>query len=449
MVGAAVVAHAVAMVRRRIDTRRFADHAAAALPIVMLVGLAAGSFLPGLDVAPALGTTLILGLLAALAATRLGSGMWYAAAVAATWLPQLVWTWWRPGLPGSPDQAAAALGFAMATVVALTAWPFLASNRFSTERFAWYAAALTGPLWFVTLRRLFVLAFDDHVIGVLPVALALVSFAALMRARKLWEPKEAMRLSALAWFAAVALGFISIAIPLQLEKEWITIGWALEGLAVLALWRRLDHPGLKYFGLALLGGASVRLLVNPALLGYYPRSAVRIFNWLMYTYLVPAAALLGSATILRTLEVKRLRGPERNFYSKPWPMGAIAASVAAVMVVFVWINLAIADWFSTGATLTLSFGATAAQRLTVSIAWAVYGLILLGIGMARANQSLRWLSLAFLMCTIGKVFLYDLGNLRDLYRVFSLVGLALSLLLVSFLYQRFVFSKRATEARST
>ena len=69
--------------------------------------------------------------------------------------------------------------------------------------------------------------------------------------------------------------------------------------------------------------------------------------------------------------------------------------------------------------------------------------------MACGLQSLRWLSLAFLMCTIGKVFLYDLGNLRDLYRVFSLVGLALSLLLVSFLYQRFVFSKRATEARST
>jgi uncharacterized membrane protein len=173
---------------------------------------------------------------------------------------------------------------------------------------------------------------------------------------------------------------------------------------------------------------------------------VRIFNWLMYTYLVPAATLVGGAAILRPLERSRLRPRERAFYPGDWPIGAIAAAVGAVLVVFVWINLAIADWFSTGEMLTLSFGATAAQRLTVSIAWALYGLVLLGLGMARDVQGLRWLSLAFLLGTIAKVFLYDLGNLRDLYRVFSLVGLAVSLLLVSFLYQRFVFRKGASEA---
>jgi uncharacterized membrane protein len=43
--------------------------------------------------------------------------------------------------------------------------------------------------------------------------------------------------------------------------------------------------------------------------------------------------------------------------------------------------------------------------------------------------------------TIGKVFLYDLGQLRDLYRVASLVGLAVSLILVSLAYQRFVFRR--------
>ena len=446
MVGVAVAAQAVAMTRRSTDVRRMAEHAAAALPVVLLVGLVFGSFLLRFDAAPALGSTLLLGVLAALAATRLGSGWWYAGAVAATLLPQLSWTLLRPDLAGSPSRAATALGFAFASVVAFTAWPFLASRRFSTERFAWYAAALAGPLWFLTLRRQFVLAFGDEFIGVLPVVLAAISVAALMRARKLWEPGQAMRLTALVWFAAIALGFVSVAIPLQLDKEWVTIGWALEGLAVLALWRRLDHPGLKYFGLALLGAASVRLVVNPALLGYYPRSAVRIFNWLMYTYLVPAATLVGSTAILKSLELKRLRPRERALYPGEWPIGTIATAIGAVLVVFVWINLAIADWFSTGDMLTLSFGATAAQRLTVSIAWALYGLVLLSLGMARDIQGLRWLSLAFLLGTIAKVFLYDLGNLRDLYRVFSLVGLAVSLLLVSFLYQRFVFRKGASEA---
>jgi uncharacterized membrane protein len=61
--------------------------------------------------------------------------------------------------------------------------------------------------------------------------------------------------------------------------------------------------------------------------------------------------------------------------------------------------------------------------------------------MARRSVGLRWLSLGFLILTIGKVFLYDLGELKDLYRVASLVGLAVSLLLVSLAYQRFVFGR--------
>ena len=62
--------------------------------------------------------------------------------------------------------------------------------------------------------------------------------------------------------------------------------------------------------------------------------------------------------------------------------------------------------------------------------------------MAKDSSGLRWISLGFLVLTIGKVFLYDLGQLRDLYRVASLVGLAVSLIAVSLAYQRFVFRRR-------
>jgi uncharacterized membrane protein len=238
---------------------------------------------------------------------------------------------------------------------------------------------------------------------------------------------------------------VAVAIPLQLEKQWITIGWALEGVAVLALWRRLDHPGLKYFGLLLLGATTIRLVANPALLGYYPRSTIRIVNWLMYTYLVPAAALLLGGWLLKPLERKRARPWESGLYEGGHAVGAIGAGGSAILIVFVWINLAIADWFATGESLSLRFGQDPAQRLTLSIAWGIYALILLGLGMGRDSQGLRWVSLGFLLVTIGKVFLYDLGALRDLYRVASLVGLAISLILVSLLYQRFVFRKAPQE----
>jgi uncharacterized membrane protein len=55
-------------------------------------------------------------------------------------------------------------------------------------------------------------------------------------------------------------------------------------------------------------------------------------------------------------------------------------------------------------------------------------------------------SLVLLLATIGKVFLLDLEDLRGLYRVGSFLGLAVSLLAVSLLYQRFVFKKETRPA---
>jgi uncharacterized membrane protein len=258
--------------------------------------------------------------------------------------------------------------------------------------------------------------------------------------RDLWPRDAPLRISSLAWFSATALGFTAIAVPLQLEKEWITVGWALEGLAVTVLWTRLDHPGLKYFALTLLAATTARLVANEAVLGYYPRPAWRIVNWLLYTYLVPASALLWTSTLLRTHEVGRARDWERtSLYQWGLPIGAFGCGLAGLLVIFAWINLAIADWFAAGPTLQITFARLPARDLATSIAWALYALVLLAAGVARESTGLRWVSLSLVMTTVAKVFLYDLGELHDLYRVGSLLGLAASLIVISLAYQRFVF----------
>jgi uncharacterized membrane protein len=445
LVGAAIALQGTALMRRSEETRAFAERGAALLPIILMLGLAGSGMLRGLDALPALGTAILLGLLAALAATRVGHGLWYAAAAGVTFIVHKAWLAAHPPFHLPPGELTTALLLQAAAVAVLTLWPLLAVSRFSGDRIAWYAAALVGPAWFWSLKSLYVARFGDGAIGVLPVLLGALSLLAAVRARDAWPEGDERRASTLAWFAAVALCFVAVAIPLQLEKQWVTIGWALQGLAVIALWTRLDHPGLKYFGLLLLGAASARLVANPALLTYYPRPATRIVNWLLYTYLVPAGALLLSAWHLRPREAERARAWEKDLYAPGIPVGAIGASVATIVVLFVWMNLEIADWFATGDALTLSLRGTQAQRLTVSITWAIYALLLLGLGMARAAIGLRWLSLAFLLVTIGKVFLYDLSGLTDLYRVASLVGLAVSLILVSLLYQRFVFRRDPAE----
>ncbi len=445
--GVAVAAQIAALLRKSGPVRSLADHAAAAFAAISVLALANSPLLADLGPGLALGGSLVLAVLVLLAAARLPSALWGLGALLPAVIVCGIWTVRQQGLAETSAWARPALLFEGLGVLVFAAWPFLSGRALRAQRIAWYVAALAGPLWFFPARVAWVAAFGKGALGLLPILLGAVALLAAAQARRLQTDQEpGVRLTALVWLSAVAICFTSVAIPLQLEKSWITIGWALEGVALLVLWRRLDHPGLKWFALALLGAATLRLVPLEAVLGSYPRSGLPILNWVLYTYLVPAAALFASAWLLRPLEEERARDWEHTLYGRGIPVGAVGAAVAGIFVVFVWINLAIADWFAEGPRLTLDFGRSPARDLTVSIAWAVYAMVLLGFGMARASSGMRWLSLGFLVVTIGKVFLYDLGELRDLYRIASLVGLAVSLLSVSLLYQRFVFRKLPQES---
>ena len=104
-------------------------------------------------------------------------------------------------------------------------------------------------------------------------------------------------------------------------------------------------------------------------------------------------------------------------------------------------NLEILDYFSPGPYVLLSGGDGYAVKLALSAGWGVYAILLLVFGVWKDVKPLRYLSLAFLLLTVAKVFLYDLSELGGIFRVFSFLGLAVGLILVSLFYQRFVFKK--------
>ena len=70
-------------------------------------------------------------------------------------------------------------------------------------------------------------------------------------------------------------------------------------------------------------------------------------------------------------------------------------------------------------------------------------------GDGQTSTALRVTSLALILLTCGKVFLYDLAHLSDLYRVASLAGLAMSLIVVSLAYKKFVFPTARVEEVSS
>lgn len=97
--------------------------------------------------------------------------------------------------------------------------------------------------------------------------------------------------------AALAVGatiFFSLALPLELERQWLTVSWALEVAALLWLSGRLKVDVLRHFAWILAAGVGLRLLVNPEVLSY-PIGPMPVVNWLLYGYGIPIAAFLVSA----------------------------------------------------------------------------------------------------------------------------------------------------------
>ena len=235
------------------------------------------------------------------------------------------------------------------------------------------------------------------------------------------------RMTQLAWFGGVALFFITLIFPIQFERQWITIGWALEGAALLWLFHRVPHAGLRLAGAGLLVAAFVRLALNPAVLDYHPRSATAIFNWYLYAY--------GIVTVCLFVGARLLAPPRHQILSVNAP--PILTGLGTVLA-FLLVNIEIADYFSEpGSTLTFQFSGNFARDMTYSIAWAVFALVLLVIGIAKRARAPRYAGLGLLGVTILKLFFHDLARLDQLYRIGAFVAVAAIAMLASFAYQRF------------
>jgi uncharacterized membrane protein len=225
----------------------------------------------------------------------------------------------------------------------------------------------------------------------------------------------------------VALFFITLIFPIQFDRQWITIGWALEGMALLWLFHRVPHPGLRLAGAGLLVAAFVRLALNPAVLEYHPRSATAILNWYLYAYGAVTVCLFAGA---------RLVAPPRNVIAQVNAPPVLAG--LGTVLAFLLVNIEIADFFSPpGSTLTFQFRGNFARDMTYSIAWAVFALILLVAGIYRKIPASRHAALGLLSITLLKLFFHDLARLGQLYRIGAFISVAVIAMLASFAYQRF------------
>jgi uncharacterized membrane protein len=350
---------------------------------------------------------------------------WQSMALVAVGLPWIAALAWQVNHPAEWKELLV-LGSALYAV--FIAYPIVLGERARGERHPYMAAVLASAMFFFTARSALMSGGYESIVGIVPVVAGAV-MAWLLRSLLKLEQAGQRDLGRLALVAGAALAFVTVAIPLQLKHQWITIGWAVEGAALAWLYRRIPHRGLFWAASALLATVMARLALNPMVLVYEPRGALRIFNWYLYTYMICAAAMFAAGWWFSRTDEEMPSGLPRPSRWLP---------TCAVILLFLLLNIEIADFYATGPSLALRFGVTVSQDLTYTIGWLAFGMLLLAAGIWLRIRPARVAAVVLIAVTTFKCFLYDLSSLEGLYRVASFVGLAMSLALVALALQKYV-----------
>lgn len=307
-------------------------------------------------------------------------------------------------------------------------FPFVFREHFRQTTLPWITAACSSLGTALLVHDLVSQAWPATPMGLLAAAFAVSPMLSLVAILRQYREDTPARLSQLAWFGGVALFFITLIFPLQFDRQWLTIAWALEGAALCWLFQRVPHKGLHWTALGLLTIAFARLALNPAVLSYHQRSAMPILNWFLYTY--------GLVAIAQFAAIKLIRPPHQNL--GPINLHGLFATFGGVLL-FLLLNIEIADYFTAPGDhfITFKFSGNLARDMSYSIGWGLFALALLITGFRIDSRNVRFAGIGLMGITLLKLFFHDLANIDSIYRIGALIAVAVIALAASFLYQRF------------
>jgi uncharacterized membrane protein len=110
---------------------------------------------------------------------------------------------------------------------------------------------------------------------------------------------------ALGFFAVAVTFFVSLAVPLELRREWVTMSYAIELPLVAWIAWKLDLKILRWLTGLLAVTVTIRLVFNPYILDYEV-GANPFVSWVLYGYGVPIATYWVTARLLRRTAVDAL-----------------------------------------------------------------------------------------------------------------------------------------------
>jgi hypothetical protein len=316
--------------------------------------------------------------------------------------------------PGTAGQ----LAFALVPYALFVAYAFFASGSFMAD----VALVLASLVFFLSATVTL-----HGVAGIVPLLEAAVLLVLLWRVGRV-EPHFTL-------LAISALAFFNAALPLLLPKPWmavvIVVALALESVALLWLFTRDAYRGFLVWSVALAIGLLIWITLDPATYTYDGSQP-------LLTYLGGFAVAICTAAMLFAAWLTRHGMPRVN----------LLFSLAGLTESWYLISIIIANAFhSTGVAFNVQFmNFSPWEDVTYTVAWIIAATGLLFLGLRSDWQGARVGATGLLLLSIAKCFLHDLVRRGDPYRVVSLIVVAISLLVVGVLLQRYQVRRSSTVA---
>lgn len=267
--------------------------------------------------------------------------------------------------------------------------------------------------------------------GVLAIGMALL-YASAAKVLLQRSPKSRREILLL---IAVALTFVTVAIPIQLRSNWITIAWAVEGLAILWAALEIRSVRLRAHAFGLLALAFFKLLFWDTPYGARPKF-IPVFNRYFLSSLAVILCLLAAIYLYERVRERGLKEAK---------VIRLVIGLAAAVAFWFVISVETQTFFVTRALAERVAEDAAHQRwlgqMALSVVWAIYAGALAATGFIRRVPAIRWASLVLFALTIIKAMLVDIARLERLYRIIVFFVLGILLLLVAWAYHR-VFQSR-------
>ncbi len=259
----------------------------------------------------------------------------------------------------------------------------------------------------------------------LTVAVLVLAAAHLAAERMLPEKRGTKVRMARILYAGLALTFATLAIPIRLDGRWITIAWAVQGAVLIWSGLRVRFAAVRWAGLVLFAIVAGRLVLIPI-----PADTF-LLNARFATFAICVACMALSCYFAANSDEE---------LSEQESMAFVITSIAANILAIAASSLEVWDVFGRMPSLGIDRGH--AQELALSMLWLVWALGLLGAGLWKKSEAIRWQALVLLGVVIVKVFLFDLSFLEKFYRIVSFLLLGLALMLISFYYQRQLLGRK-------